>query len=409
VSERDGNRGARSPTVIAGEAELPLEHTMRVRARLGDSDPAVPAEPEPTRTRYQVAVPSHSAPPPSDERAAGTEGRGVRGYSVRAAGPGQAEVAPVEPAAEPAAASEEAPPEARADAPRSEADAASPEPTQAEPQRSSRELAEASRRQGRKERDRRAERRAMQVLVGLFAGLGGLGLLAVNLLLEDPPPSAVAVAPGAPDPAARPGVFSTAPDETPDLPVVRALLREGLTLGAEGLPAVAAVVEGPAVAAKAAVETCRFAYGVWELSPNQRFRFLTTCPPLAGQILVGAYEVEGSRVRLSPLLTEGVQLVTELELQKPSVARTQVLFQDARGAVELSVTQRLTAMRPGLDGEAFRSTYAPKNTLMLPNNPGPTGRGRPAEAAPAPERRAEPAREAERPDDPLLEMLRNPG
>jgi hypothetical protein len=187
--------------------------------------------------------------------------------------------------------------------------------------------------------------------------------------------------------------------------------REGLTVGAEGLPAVSAVVEGPAVAAKAAVETCRFAFAVWEFSPNQRFRFLTTCPPLKGQVLVGAYEVEGSRLRLSPLLTEGVELVSEFELAKPSRVFTRVRFADPRGEVVLGVEQRLTAMRPGLDGDAFRDTFAPRNALTLPSNPGPTGRGRDGPPAAEPRRvPAEPrAAPAEKVEDPLLDLLRAPG
>lgn len=267
-----------------------------------------------------------------------------------------------------------------------------PEPP---PPRSSTELSERARRQRRMERDRRAERRAIGVVGFALVLLGGGALVAVNLLMDDPPPAApqpadpAAEAPPAPS---RPmGVISTPIEETPDLPVLRFLRQDGLTVGAEGLPEVVARPEAGEIGPRAAVESCRFAYGVWELSPNKRFRFLTTCEALKGQILVGAYEVEGATVRMSPLPAQDMLLVTEMSLERPSVAHTRVLRPGDPNPV-LEVKQRLTALRPGLEGEAFRDAYEPRNTIAP--------RGAPAAAPPPP-----PAA----PRDPVLDMLQGGG
>jgi hypothetical protein len=273
-----------------------------------------------------------------------------------------------------------------------------PEP----PPRSSTELSERARRQRRQERDRRAERRAIGVVVMGLVLLGGGALVAVNVLMDDPPPS-----PPAPvDPAAqaaltppRPrGVISTPIEETPDLPVLRFLRQDGLTVGAEGLPEVVADSASSDVAPRAAVESCRFSYGVWEFSPNKRFRFLTTCEALKGQILVGAYEVEGAKLRMSPLAAQEVLLVTEMTLEKPSEARTVVLRAGDQAPI-LEVRQRLTAMRPGLEGEAFRDAFEPRNTIA-PRGAAPAPAPPPPAVAPPP---------AEAPRDPVLEMLQGGG
>ena len=277
---------------------------------------------------------------------------------------------------------------------------------------------EAARRQRRRERDRRAERRAIQVVVALFLGIGGLAFLAVNALLEEPKPPAAPVAVNGAEngaaspgqgvvepnkPALAPGVFASRATETTDLPVIRSMKSEGLTLAAEGIPEVLADEEGQDVALKAALETCRFAYGVWELSPNRRFRFLTTCPGLEGQILLGAYEVQGTVVRMSPLMSLGAELVTELQLEKPSQARTRVTVREGGRALELTVNQRLTTMRAGLEGEGFRDTYRGRNTLQVPGlRPPGAAPSSPRPAAPPPPA-APPARPS---NDPLLELLR---
>lgn len=313
-------------SVVAGETELPLEHTARVRAARGEAAPS------------KLTV--------HDER------------------PREAEPAP----------------------------------------RSSTELAERARRQRRRERDRRAERRAIFVVVALFVGLGGAALAAVNLLWEEPParpPTDPAGAAGAgevaeapaPEPTRPTGVISTPLEETPYLPVIRKLRQEGLTIGAEGLPEVLALEDGPEIPKHAALESCRFAYAVWELSPNKRFRFLTTCGALEGQILVGAYVVQGTKVRMSPIGAQGIELVTELDLEKPTEATTTVRRAGAPTAM-LAVKQRLTAIRPGLDGGAFYDSFAPRNTIA-PRR----GRGAPGGAA-APPPPPPPA-----PRDPVLDLL----
>ncbi len=270
------------------------------------------------------------------------------------------------------------------------------EPEQPEA-RSSTELAGASRKARRRERDQRAERRAMQVLVFLFVGLGGLAFIAVGFIPDDPPTPAqpavdggLAVAP--PPPPKRPGIVSTF-EETADLPALKSLSDEGLTVAAEGLPEVTAASDATGLESQAALQTCRFAYGVWEFSPNKRFRFLTTCGALDGQILVGAYQVQGTKVRMSPLTVGSVTITTEFEVQKPSKMKSQLTLRD--GTV-LMVSQRVTAIHPGMEGEGFRNTFAPKNTLLpqgLRNVPSPT-----APSAPPP-----PSKKAK---DPLLDLLR---
>lgn len=147
-----------------------------------------------------------------------------------------------------------------------------------------------------------------------------------------------------------------------------------MTIAAEGLPEVAAsgVVEAPA--SVAALETCRFAFAVWEFSPNKRFRFLTTCPALKGQIMVGAYEISGSTIRMSALVDPPVQILSVFEVEKPS-RLVSSLRVDHPGTppITLVVNQRVTTIRAGIEGEAFRDTYAPRNTMQV-QIPLPEGR-----------------------------------
>ncbi len=261
------------------------------------------------------------------------------------------------------------------------------------PASTSTDLSESSRRQRKKERDRQAERRAMQVVIGAFVGLGGAGLVAANLLLEETPPSPVAPVANPPPKPVRP-VLSSAVADTPDIPAIRAMKNEGLTIAAEGLPLVDATEQGDPVARAAAVETCRFAYGIWEFSPNRRFRFLTTCPALEGQVLVGAYEVQGTVLKMSPLDTGEVVLASEFEVERPSKMRTTVMVRASR-PFELQVEQAVNIFRPGLEGEAFRDTYAPKNTLRVVR-------------AEAPAPKAPPPPPPTKANDPLLDLLRKP-
>ena len=272
---------------------------------------------------------------------------------------------------------------------------------------SSSELATSSRRSRRRQRDRKAEWRAVQVLIGLFVGVGGALLVAVNVLLDDPPaatdktPAATSGAAGPAAPQTNPvppppdeGVISGTFVETVDLPALRQLRNEGLTIAAEGLPAVDSSATGPGVGPLAGRETCRFAYGVWEFSPNRRFRFMPTCPSMDGQVLFGAYAVQGGVIRMSPLKVSGVELLTEFFVEKPSRLVTRVTV--GGGRVTMTVRQRVTVIRAGQFGDSFFDTYAPRNTLAVAK--GSTRRppvGEPK--APPPKR------------DPLLDLLRGGG
>lgn len=267
------------------------------------------------------------------------------------------------------------------------------------------QMAAASRRRLRKERDRRAERRAIQVLLAVAVAAGVVGFLAINFLVDDS--SSADPEKGGPSLAvakkkqvrktkpARPGVRSSPIDETPDLPALRSMQREGLTAGAEGLPEVLADGTHPQLATLAGLETCRFAYGVWEFSPNKRFRFFSTCKALGGQVLVGAYQLDGAVIRMSPLTAGHARIRSEFHVEKPSrfVSRVELMHQ-GKVMTTLTVNQRVTAIRPGLDGEAFRNSYRGKNNLQVGGNI-------PAGGAAAPPPKPKPAKEK----DPLLKLL----
>ena len=270
------------------------------------------------------------------------------------------------------------------------------------------ELSERARRQRRRERDARAERWALMIVVGASVSIGvilwvGLGLWGS----ESPPPAApeVAAPPEAPSPAgSSPAVPSPSPtegtaalppqrlssfEEPVDLPALRALRHEGLTIAAEGLPEVLTDQAGPVTERWAAELTCRFAYGVWEFSPNRRFRFLTTCGALDGETLVGAYEVKGTELRLSSLLLGDAHLSTTFFVERPSRLRTEVVVTSgARPIARYHVRQRVTAMSPGLDADGFFRTFSRKNHLGIPRK--------------TPRTPASPAS----PRDPLLDLLK---
>lgn len=284
-------------------------------------------------------------------------------------------------------------------------------------QPSSTELAEPSRRERRRARDKRAESRALQMLLLLFVGIGGAAIVVVNLLMDDPPPAAVVAEgdepkddpPEAPKPPPRrsPGVFTTAPTEALDIPALRQLRAEGLTIAAEGLPEVIADGTGSAVAPLAALETCRFAFSVWEFSPNRRFRFMTTCEPLDGQVLYGAYEIRGGKVHMSPLETPIARITSVFDAERPAKMNTEVeSMLKGRPVMSFEVNQRVTVMRQGLHGEGFHSTYRAKNTITLHHQLAP---GRiPTPVAPptkdAPTRDAPPPPSGDK--DPLLDLLK---
>jgi hypothetical protein len=282
-------------------------------------------------------------------------------------------------------------------------------PAPAPKQATSTQLAEKSQRQRRRERDARAEKIAQRSLVIGFLAIGGLGLWVVNSgYLDQPEPAGGAAqadlqpgtaAPPPPPPEPR---KSAVPDETPDIPALASLKNEGLTIAAEGLPEVLAIDPPNPPAILAGIETCRFAYGIWEFSPNRAFRFITTCSALQGQILVGAYEVRGSRIVTSPLVAEPAQVVSVFDVEKPSHVRTEVTITGRDGnQVRLEVKQRLTTMRPGMEGEGFYRGYAPKNTLEIQGLSAPREGDRdrrPAQPAPAPQQQPGPK-------DPVLELL----
>jgi hypothetical protein len=262
---------------------------------------------------------------------------------------------------------------------------------------STREYADRSIRQRRRERDRRAEKTALRLVFGLFVALGVGGYFLINSELVSGPEEERDSTAGAENRADAPPPVKAPPkskgttskfDETPDIPALRALMSEGLTIAAEGIPEVVAAEQSNPASLAAATETCRFAYGIWEFSPNKRFRFLTTCSAFEGQTLVGAYEVQGSVVRMSPLIDGAVEIVSEFEVEKPSKMHSAIKVTAGEQAFKLDVHQLVTTIRGGLQGEAFRDSFAPKNTLSLP------GQHRQDGAAPKPSK------------DPLLDLIK---
>lgn len=268
-------------------------------------------------------------------------------------------------------------------------------------------LADTSRRQRKRERDANAERAAQRMVLFIFLGLGAAALAFVNsdILSGKPPPEpapAVGVSgPVVPAPV-RPSAphLSATPSEAPDIPALEAMRREGLTIVAEGLPRVIAIDPPTPPQALAGIESCRFAYAVWEFSPNDAFRFFSTCGALEGETLVGAYQIDGSNVRLSPIQSGPAQLVTVFRVERPSTIITEVTLQAATGQpVRMRVQQRVTGMRPGMDGERYRATYAKRNTLQVRGVNAPR---RVAPSVPAPA----PARPPSDKSDPVLDLIR---
>lgn len=255
---------------------------------------------------------------------------------------------------------------------------------------SSTELSERMRRRRRRERDDRAEKRALAIVAGGFVGLGvalwvGLSYWEPSLAEENQR------AEGAEGAAAENGKAKngeeqaafTPPgpmratsefEESVDLPALRALRHEGLTIAAEGLPEILTTQQDPLIERWAAELNCRFAYGVWEFSPNRRFRFLSTCGALDGEVLVGAYQVKGTQIHLSELGIPGARLSTIFSVERPSRLKTQVFFaSDGAAVTQLEVRQRVTVIRQGLEAEGFLRTFGPKNHLGLPGGGRSTG------------------------------------
>ena len=271
----------------------------------------------------------------------------------------------------------------------------------APPATTSADLARQSQKARRRARDARAEKVALYGTIGAFVCVGLGVLVVINSgavdAPTDTPRTTLAPVPGvggAPKPeAARPAL-----DETPDLPALRQLQGSGLTIVAEGLPEVLAVEGDVPTPRMAALETCRFAYGVWEFSPNRAFRFVTTCGALAGQQLVGAYEVDGSKVRMSPLSIDGVVLTSVFEVEKPSTMTTRAVIGGRHG---LEIRQRITGIRPGLDVASFVKAYGPRNTVVVDGVAAPAAPGRRA----APRGDDEPALPPPTRRDPVEELL----
>jgi hypothetical protein len=243
--------------------------------------------------------------------------------------------------------------------------------------------------------------------------LGGAGFVAVNLLEPAPRPGGGGLT-GLTGPTAGTGAkaptgatgssrLSGTPDETPQIPALRSLASEGLTIAAEGLPQVLTEEGAPPSPVLAGLESCRYSYGIWEFSPNKMFRFITTCGALEGQVLAGGYEIDGSSVLMSPLRTEEGEASSVFEVEKPSMMTTHV---KVRGLPAVVVKQRITVMRTGMDGESFHRSYAGKNTIEIQEvKKEPRGPAADPEAAPRPSPRPRPPPKKE--GDPVLELLKD--
>lgn len=264
-----------------------------------------------------------------------------------------------------------------------------------------------ARRARRRARDHRAERRALHIAIGAFLGLGAAAWLVINVALDEPSsttiardaiegsdaraateakdvrgPSTEGAGPGATqtanqaadrtaDPTGhspkRPLRVSSPAEASLDLLALREMATQGLTIVAEGLPEVSAKSGGgPGIPILATIETCRFAYGVWEFSPNRVFRFMPTCEALAGQILVGAYEVDEGVVRMSPLRSAPAEIISEFQVEKPSTMKSHVRIRVGGKEVQFLVRQAVTVIRGGLEGDMFRTSYAARNTVRVP-------------------------------------------
>lgn len=267
--------------------------------------------------------------------------------------------------------------------------------------RTSTELAGPSQRQRRRERDHRAESAALRTIFAVFliAGVGVFALLNSGLFDDAPPPPrpSVELGSGAETKAAEPKpppVVSTKAEETRHIPALANMSSDGLTIGAEGLPQVVPLGEVVPPASVVGLEACRFAYGVWEFSPNNAFRFLTTCGALKGQVLVGAYEIDARAglVRLSPVRAGDSVLTSTFEVERPSRMTTRVLV----GGHEVEVRQKITVMRPGMEGEGFARGLGERNQLQVQG--GGSGGGSAPAPAPAPAPRPPPR-------DPVLDLL----
>lgn len=237
--------------------------------------------------------------------------------------------------------------------------------------------ADRTRRARRRERDALAERRAIQIVMTFFVGFGALGFVVLHLLDSGASAGGYSEKPANPrmrdslrsaevGQREKPNGRHTSSEllETPRLPALRALEMAGLTVAAEGLPKVNSLSR--ASTKLAGREACRFAYGVWEFSPNQTFRFLSTCKGLGRLELIGAYEVRGTKVFMSEVGSSPVRWTSVFEVQKPAKMESKIMVSVGTSTHRFEVSQRVTVVRTGLHGDDFRDSFSRKNRLTLP-------------------------------------------
>ncbi|MBI4817546.1 MAG: hypothetical protein HY791_14895 [Deltaproteobacteria bacterium] len=266
------------------------------------------------------------------------------------------------------------------------------------------DLARRAQKARRRARDQKAERTALLVVLGIALAFGAAGWFVLGML-EEKDQQELASRPDAtpqkePTRVSKPVVVTTkSSDDDEEIPALTTLREEGLTIAAEGLPRI--IVEAGASQAAniaAAVLTCRFAYGIWEFSPNSMFKFVPTCAKLRGEEIVGAYEVRGNEVWLSPISTsEGTVIETVFRVAKPSSVQSTAKL----GAIRLRVEQRITAFRPGMNAIQFQRAFAEKNTIDL----GALIKDGASAPAPATPREKPEEREQPKERDPVLDLL----
>jgi hypothetical protein len=229
------------------------------------------------------------------------------------------------------------------------------------------QMAQQSNKVRRRARDAEAERTAMRVLLFVFLGVGGLGLFLINSgMIDVGGPISKTPHGKNVEPRPSPPVLVAPPIAAAQIPALESLEREGLTIVAEGLPEVIAIDPAAPPEILVGIESCRYTFAVWEFSPNKRFRFMTTCELLKGEILAGAWHRDGSRVLMSPLSSAGSELKSVFEVEKPSMMITEIKITAAKARpVYLRVKQRITGIRPGMNGAVYMNAYEPKNTVKV--------------------------------------------
>ena len=272
--------------------------------------------------------------------------------------------------------------------------------------RSSREMAKESQKARRRERDKRAEKAAQRMVLGIAA----LATFAfVGLFWEDifaPPPTSTPQKVDAHTKAKSKGTTKTTPPQGSADGALRRDARSprarllGRRRSDRGRPRGSRRSCCSAIHRRRKRSRFKRAGSPTECGsfrPNKAFRFLTTCPVLEGEVLVGAYEVSKATVFMSPIRSGNAQFTSRFEVQKPAQLITEVLV----GGRRLLVRQKATAIRPGMDGDAFVRSFAGSNTLTPKGAvppPAPRGPSAPGPApAPAPSKGKK---------DPLLDLLK---